>query len=203
MQIFMTKSDANYDYSNNKYYFINEFGFLEFYQVGSFDLAFTVHKFDVEQNAISFTIDMDKYPKVYELINSMLDEIEKLKYLRETNIITPEYKMLYDKGYFSWKSDAPANECYNDSEEFVYHCFNIHKTNDLFIFEFICNIEVPYFTVEVNTDRSRYKELRFPVWNFFNNLEGACEKIDSNDEAREILKFYHNQKVKKKSKKSV
>lgn len=201
MQIFMTKSDANNDYSDNKYYFVNECGYLEFYQLGSFDLVFTVHKFDVEQNVVSFTIDMNKYPKVYELINSMFDEVEKLKHLRATNIITPEYKMLYDKGYFSWKSDAPTNECCYDKEGFVYHYFNIHKINDLFIFEFICNSDDPYFTVEVNTDRSRYEKLRFPVWNLFNKLEGACEKIKSNDEVRKILKFYHNQKVKMKSKK--
>ena len=202
MQIFMTESSENYDYSNITYYFVNEYGYLNFHQMGSFDLAFTVHKFDREQNIIPFIIDKDKYPKVYELITSMLNEIEELKYLRGTNRIIPEYEMLYEKGYFSWKSDAPANECCHNGEEFVYHYFNIHKDNDSYIFEFICNIDALYFTVEVNTDRSRYANLRFPVWKFFNKLEGACEKIGSNGETREILKFYHDQKVKKKTNKS-
>lgn len=202
MQIFMAESDKHYDYNNNIYYFVNKCGFLAFYQLGSFDLAFSVHKFDVEKRVISFSINKNEYPKVYELIKSMLNDIEKSKYLRETNIITPEYKMLYDKGYFSWKSDAPANECCNYKEEFEYNYFNIHNGNDSYIFEFVCNNDSPHFTVEVNTDRSRYEKLCFPVWDFFNKLEGVCEKIESNDETREILKFYHKQKVKKKSKKS-
>ena len=202
MQIFMTGSDNHYNYSNNQYYFVNECGYLKFYQLGSFDLAFTVHKFDDEKSVISFNIDKNEYSKVYELITDMLDAIEKLKYLRETNIISPEYKELYEKGYFSWKSDAPVNENCNYKEDFIYNYFSIHKGNNSYMFEFICNTDKPYFTVEVNTDRSRYAGLRFPVWAFFNNLEGACEKVESNDEIREILKFYHNQKVKKITNKS-
>lgn len=198
MEIFMTESDNHYDYSNNKYYFVSECGYFEFYQLGSFDLVFTVHKFDTEKSVIFFNIDKNEYPKVYELITDMLDEIEKLKYLRETNIIRPEYKELYEKGYFSWKSDAPANENCNYKEEFIYNYFSINKGNDSYMFEFICNVNAPYFTVEVNTDRSRYAELRFIVWDFFNGLKEVCKKVESNDEIREILKFYHNQKAKRK-----
>ena len=114
MRIFMTESAEHFDYSTNKYYFVNESGYFEFYQSASLDLAFTVHKFWADENVICFNIDKNEYPKVYKLISSMLDEIEKLKYLRETNIIKPEYNQLYEKGYFNWKSDAPANEnCYH------------------------------------------------------------------------------------------
>ena len=199
MQIFMTEHNKKCDYSNNTYYFVNESGYLKFYQAGSFDLAFTVHKFDVDESVISFNINNNKYSKIYEYINSMLDEIEKLKYLRETNIIRPEYKELYEKGYFSWKSDAPANEYCKFNEDFIYNYFNIHKVNDSYIFEFVCNIDTPYFTVEVNTDRSRYAELRFPIWDLFNKIKEICKKVESDEEIREILKFYHNQKVKKKT----
>ena len=202
MKIFMIDLDKNYDYSNKKYYFLNECGYLEFYQLGSFDLAFTVHKFDGKKNVISFNIDKNEYPKVYELINSMLNEIEELKYLRETNIIRPEYKELYKKGYFSWKSDAPANEYCTYKEEYAYNYLSIHQGEDSYMLEFICNIDKPYFTVEVNTDRSRYAELRFPVWNFFHKLNAACEKVGSNDEIREMFNTYNNQKVKKKTNKS-
>lgn len=199
MQLFMMESKENYDYSNITYYFVDESGYLKFHQMGSFDLAFTVHKFDKEENLILFKIDKSNYPKVYELVTSMLNAIEELKYLRGTNIILPEYKMLYEKGYFSWKSDAPADEYCNHNEDFKYHYFNIHKYNDSYIFEFICSIDTPYFTVEVNTDRSRYAELRFPVWDFFNKLKSVCDKVESDDEKREILKNYRDQKVKKKT----
>ena len=195
----MTESKDNYDYSNNTYYFVDELGYLKLYQKGSLDLAFTVHKFNKEDNIIPFKIDKDKYPKVYELITSMFNEIEKLKYLRGTNRLLPEYEMLYEKGYFSWKSDAPADECWNHNEHFKYHYFNIHKDNNSYIFEFICSLDTPFFTVEVNTDRSRYEELRFPVWDFFNKLKNDCDKVESDDEKREILKFYHDQKVKQKT----
>ena len=201
MRIFMTEQDKHYDYSNNTYHFVNECGFLKLCQLGSFDLAFIVYKFDVEKSIISFNIDKDEYPKVYELINSMLEEIERLKYLRETNIIRPEYKKLYEKGYFSWKSDAPVNEYCRSNEDFIYNYFNIHKGDDSYKFEFVCSNDDTSFTVEINTDRSRYAELRFPVWDFFNKLKEVCEKIDSNDEIRNILKSYHNQKVKKKTNK--
>ena len=200
MQIFMTSSDEHYDYSNCTYYFVNEYGYLKFHQMGSFDLAFTVHKFDSEQNKVSFTIGKDKYPQVYGRITSMLAGIEELKYLSGTNRLIPEYEMLYENGYFSWKSDAPANETTYmwHNEDFKYHYFNIHQNADSYIFEFICSTETPYFTVEVNTDRSRYAELRFPIWEFFNKLDEVCENVDE-DKAREILKQYHNQRVNKKN----
>ena len=197
MQIFKLEDTEHYDYSNITYFFINEYGYLKFYQMGSFDLAFTVHKFDAEHNAVSFNIEKDSYPKVYDLITNMLNEIEKLKYLRGTNRIIEEYYSLYEKGYFSWKSDAPANEC-SSNEEFIYNYFNIHKDNNSYVFEFVCNENQPFFTVEVNTDRSRYDILRFPVWNLFNKLDNVCEKIDNLDKVRDNIKSYHIQRVNKK-----
>ena len=198
MQIFMTSSGEDQDYSNYTYYFVNEFGYFVFYQKGSLDLGLTVRKFDSEQNKVSFTIDKDKYPQVYDLITSMFAGIEKLKYLRGTNRLIPEYEMLYEKGYFSWKSDAPAYEYFGHNEDFKYHYFNIHKDDDSYIFEFICSTETTRFTVEVNTDRSRYAELCFPVWEFFNKLKNVCENVDE-DKRREIIKSYHNQRVNKKT----
>lgn len=198
MQIFMTSSRDYYDCCNDTYYFVDECGYLEFYQKGSWDLALTVHKFDNDQNIIPFKIDKDKYPKICELISSMFDGIEELKYLRGTNRIIPEYEMLYKKGYFSWQSDAPANDWSNHDEQFKYNYFNIHNDNGSYIFEFISSVDTPFFTVEVNTDRSRYEELRFPVWDFFNKLDKVCDKVDD-DEKRKILKSYHDQRVRTKN----
>ena len=196
MKIFKTEDVNSYNYITDEYYFVDELGYLNFHQMGSFDLAFTVHKFDIQPNTLSFSIDKDKYPKIHELISSMLDEIENLKYLRGTNRITEEYMMLYEKGYFSWQSDAPANEN-SVKEDFVYNYFNIHKNNNSYIFEFVSNVDSPFFTVEVNTDRSRYMELRFPVWDFFHKLRETCE-LKSEDEKRKILKHYHNQSTRQK-----
>ena len=198
MQIFMTGSDNYYNYSNNQYYFVNECGYLEFYQLGSFDLAFTVHKFDAEKSVISFNIDKNEYSKVYELITDMLDTIEKLKYLRETNIISPEYKELYEKGYFSWKSDAPANEDHLGTQEKIYNYLDIIQHEDAYELKFISNFKGHYYAcvVEVNTDRSRYNSLRFPVWDFFNSLEKVVKEI-SIEELDNVYKERYKELIKK------
>ena len=189
MEIFKTVSDEHYSYCNATYYFVGDNGYLRFYQMGSYDLAFTAHKFNNDDSIVSFEIDKEKYPEINKLIDNMFVGIDGYKFLRGTDRIIEEYQTLFKNGYFSWQSDAPANECSNGP--FIYHYFNIYKNDGIYTFEFVCANDSPFFTVEVNTDRSRYAELRFPVWDFFNKLKIAeIYEVKSYEELSKIIKGY-------------
>ena len=178
MKIFRIVRD-NFDCNSNKYYFVNNNSIMMLYQSLNCDLVFNIKSYNNEKES-SFLIKKEEYPKVYLLIKEMLDNIEKEKYLRNMDIISPEYRELYERGYFSWKSDAPANEL-NEKSEFIYNYFNILIFEDYVEFRFINNINMQRYTVEVNTDRSRYGKFRFEVFDFFKNLECVCEQTDSKD----------------------
>lgn len=163
--------EYNYDCSSNHFYFINGDAIVCFYQGLNCDLVFSVYSFST-LNKVEFTISKTEYEKVYDLIDNMLKKMHSKK-------DTLEYKELFQKGYFSWKSDAPANEeAWAINEEFVYNYLNIIATNSAYELEFINNTKSPRFCVEINTDRSRYGIMRFDIWDLYKDLENVCYKED-------------------------
>ena len=118
----------------------------------------------------------------------MLDNIEKEKSLLIGNRLAPEYQELFSNGYFSWKSDAPANEGEWARNPFIYNYLNIKPNDNSYRFEFINNINKPFFNVEVNTDRSRYGKYRFYVVDFFKELGNTCEEIEDKEEVRKLIR---------------
>lgn len=186
MEIFRTVCD-NFDCDDNIYYFVNNDSIMKFYQSLNCDLVFNIMSSNIEKEN-SFLIKKDEHPKVYLLIEKMLNNIEKEKYLRNMDRISPEYRELYENGYFSWKSDAPANEL-DLKGKFIYNYLNILISKDCFEFKFINNINTQVYSVEVNTDRSRYGKLRFEVFDFFKNLECVCNQINSKDVMVQLRKI--------------
>ena len=191
MKIFkITDNKTTYSYEKNQYYFVGDDFWVKFFQGGNLDLVLYVNTFNKVKDKVSFSVKKEEYPEIYKLIFEMLQGIEKNKYLNYCDgkkIIAPEYKELFEKGYFSWQSDAPANEeDWGSSKSFLYNYFNIISMDNEYRLEFINNVKKEYFSIEVNTDRSRYGTLRLDVWDFFNKLKDTCKEI-SYDESRIIL----------------
>lgn len=179
----------NHDCSDDHIFFVTEEAYLKFYQSGNYDLVFSVNTFPDLKSSAKFKIKKEEYPFVHDLIKNMLNKIENHKILRGSNFIDPDYQLLYKDGYFSWQSDAPANEL--SKEGFVYNYLNILLDEDgSYILEFINNTNETNFCVEVNTDRSRYGSIRFDVWDFFNGLGEVVEKIDTHEKAIEIIRTH-------------
>lgn len=178
--------EYNYDCSANHFYFINDDAIVCFYQALNCDLVFSVYSFN-NLNKIEFIISKTKFKKVYELIHNMLNEMHS----REDIL---EYNKLFEKGYFSWKSDAPANEeAWTSNEEFVYNYLNIITTESAYKLEFINNTSNPRFSVEINTDRSRYGRMRFNIWDLYKKLENVCykdSKTTLNDNFKQLALKY-------------
>jgi len=167
MQKIINVKEYNYDCSNNHFYFIDDNAIICFYQGLNCDLVFSIHTFDSVDKVI-FTISESEFKEIYDLIDNMLNEIQSRKDILE-------YTELFEKGYFSWKSDAPANEEeWNSNNQFIYNYFNIIPTHSAYKLEFINNTNNPRFCVEINTDRSRYGRIRFDIWDLYKKLESVC-----------------------------
>lgn len=163
--------EYNYDCSANHFYFINDDAIVCFYQGLNCDLVFSVYSFN-KLNKVEFIISKTEFKKIYDLIDNMLKEMH-------SKGDALEYRKLFEKGYFSWKSDAPANEeAWASNDEFVYNYLNIITTETAYKLEFINNTNNPRFCVEINTDRSRYGRMRFNIWDLYKNLENVCCKVD-------------------------
>ena len=184
--------EYNYDCSNNHFYFINDDAVACFYQGLNCDLVFSVYSFN-NLNKVVFTISKTEFKKVYNLIDNMLKEMDSRK-------DTLEYKELFQKGYFSWKSDAPANEeSWASNDEFVYNYLNIIATESKYKLEFINNTSNPSFCIEINTDRSRYGSMRFDIWDLFKNLENVCHKENKEtlkDNVKQLALKYQKNNIK-------
>lgn len=197
MKVFQTIID-NRDCDNNYFYFINDDSVLNIYQGLNCDLMFTIYSYLGIKDKVSFVVRQDEYPEIFDLITNLLDRIESMKYLRIGNIISPEYRELFAKGYFSWQSDAPANEedWGNSDKPFVYNYFNILPLENAYELLFVNNSNNYLFSVEVNTDRSRYGQLRFEVFDFFKKLDGTCEKLENEKQVRDYVRTrINNNKV--------
>ena len=169
MEIYNLKK-YNFDCSYNNYYFISDNAMLQLYQSLNYDLVFYVNMYQNILKTVNFEIKSDEFPEIYSLINKMLVNIK--------NENSSDYNRLFEKGYFSWKSDAPANEEEITKKSFIYNYFNIVESDDAYILEFVNNINKHRFSVEVNTDRSRYGSIRFDVYNLFKDLNDVCSIID-------------------------
>ena len=176
--------ENNPSWSDNKFYFIGEDSYMKFYQKPSFDLAFTVSQIN-ESDKNVFTVSKEENPMVYDLITKMLSSMGERKVLRDYKTLNPFYQDLFENGYFSWKSDAPS---FTYDESVVYNYLNIIPADKCYNLVFIKNTDTPFYTVEVNTDRSRYGNLVFDVQDFFNDLEKACETLDSSEELRNHIR---------------
>lgn len=183
MEKIINMTEYNYDCSDNHFYFINDDAITYFYQSLNCDLVFSINSFN-SLNKVEFIISKTKFKEVYDLIDNMLKEM----YLNKD---TFEYQKLFEKGYFSWKSDAPANEeAWTSNADFVYNYFNIIPDESSYKLEWINNTKKPRFCVEINTDRSRYGSMRFYIWDLFKNLENACikeNKITLRENVRQII----------------
>lgn len=173
MEIFNVKKD-NFDCSDNNYYFINDEALMCFSQGLNCDLTLSVNTYPNIEGKVSFIIDKKEFKDIYDLIHNMLEEIHRRK-----DVLG--YNELFEKGYFSWKSDAPANEeLWGTKDEFIYNYFNIIPMESAYILEMVNNTDNYIFCIEINTDRSRYERIRFDVFDFFKNLEHVCHEEDSN-----------------------
>ena len=186
MQKLINVKKDNYDCCDNSFYFINNEAIVHFYQSPNYDLIFSILVLN-NSNKVTFVVSQEGFKKLYDLIDSMLNEIHSRK-----DILG--YQELFEKGFFSWQSDAPANEeAWNTNDKFVYNYFNIIPLESAYKLEFANSTNNPRFTVEINTDRSRYDRIRFDVWDFYKGLENVCnivEEITFNDTIKQhVLKY--------------
>ena len=189
MEIYKTKK-YNYDCSLYTYHFINDdLSTMSFHQTLNRDLVFDVEGGiqESDSNEYSFVIKKSEFKEVYDLIENMLQSMKKrndewvkrIQAIGSSLEVMPEYRELFEKGYFSWKSDAPANEDNLGTQSKIYNYLDIIQHENEYELKFISNYKGSFYAcvVEVNTSRSRYDSLRFPVWDFFKNLEKVCEEI--------------------------
>lgn len=197
MEIYKTKKNVH-GWNPYTYHFISDEAEMIFHQGGSFDLLFTVNPYELDKlkNEYTFIIKKSEFKEVYDLITNMLKSMKKqndewvkrIQAIGSSLEVMPEYKELFEKGYFSWKSDAPANEDDLETQEKKYNYFSIIPHDDEYELVFIIGYKLSIwgFSVEVNTDRSRYNSLRFDVFTFFKKLEKVCEET-SMEELNRIL----------------
>ncbi len=210
MRIYKTNK-SNFDCSPYTYHFINDdLSTMHFHQTLNCDLVFDVEEGpkDTDSNEYSFIIKKSEFKEVYDLIENMLKSIKERndEWVKRVQTIgsklkaMPEYKELFEKGYFSWKSDAPITEDHLGThfETHKYNYLDVIQHEDAYELKFISNYKGTYYAcvVELNTSRSRYGVLRFPVWEFFNKLEKVCEEI-SMEELRSIYKEIYKELIKK------
>ena len=124
MEIFKVVSEQTaHGCDRNEYYFVGDDFWVKFFQGGNLDLMLYVNTFQEVKDKVSFSITKEEHPKVYKLISKMLDGIEDKKYIEFSDgkrKLATEYSDLFKKGYFSWQSDAPANEeDYGKSKDFI------------------------------------------------------------------------------------
>ena len=165
-----------------------------FYQAGSRDIMFSIYP-KVYNKEFNLEITKDDDYLLYNLVNKLYDSITTKKFLDypEDRVDSFDFKDLYDGEKITWKSDAPVNEnSYN--EEFKYNYLNIYKENEKYIFKFINNSVMNCYTIEFNTDRSRYERFVYPFIIFFNDLEKIIEPYRQID----IDEYLHYEKIKKK-----
>ena len=180
MKIYKTKGSSRRFSSPYTYYFINDEAVMFFDQGENGDLSFTVESnLEYEKEEYTFAIKKSEFKEVYDLITNMLesmkkrnDEWVKRAYECGSKIdMMPEYRELFEKGYFYWKSDAPANEDELGWERVKkYNYLSIIPHDDEYELVFTIGYKSIWLwgdTVSVNTDRSRYNVLRFDVWDFF------------------------------------
>lgn len=183
-----------YDCNKYSYEFSLENVKILFYQAGSRDLMFNVYpkeyikEFDLEIK------EEDNY-LLYRLVDKLYYSITTRKFLdyKEDRVDSFNFKDLYDGEKITWKSDAPINEnSYN--EEFKYNYLNIYKEHDKYVFKFIDNSDMKRFTIEFNTDRSRYERFVYPFMIFLQDLEEITEPYRQID----IDEYLHEEKIMKK-----
>lgn len=187
MQKIINVKKFNYDCCDNHFYFISDDAIIDFYQALNCDLLFSVFNFNNLSN-VSFIVSEKDFKEVYDLIDEMLNEIHSRK-----DILG--YNNLFEKGFFSWQSDAPANEDAWNNSFFIYNYFNIIPMHSAYKLEFVNNTNKPRFSVEVNTDRSRYDRIRFDVWDFYKKLEKVCPLVDKNVLNEIVKKMTLNRKT--------
>lgn len=169
MQKIINVREYNCDCSSNHFYFINDDAVVCFYQALNHDLIFSAHTFN-GSDKVTFLITKDEFSEVYDLIDAMLTQIHSRKDVYG-------YNELFEKGHFYWQSDAPAND-WAGNDGFIYNYISIIPTESAYKLEFINNTNFPYFSVEVNTDRSRYGSIGFAICTFYKELANVCSEED-------------------------
>lgn len=156
-----------FDISNHSIKFIGEDFVTEFYQSGNQDLNLVT--FSCNKKIIIEIKKSERYNlyMLFDIFYKSLDNY-KSKY---------GYAELFEKGYFSWKSDAPSNEYLNSSNnKLIYNYLNIYNKEDSYLMELINNTNKNDFVIEFNTNRSRYGILVCPVWDLFSNLKTCTDE---------------------------
>jgi len=171
----LVKENKQNDVHNISYYFKNDNGILNLYQAESGDLIFSACSYPNYHRKLDFEISKDEYYQLYMFLN---DSLNKMKNKKDSDI-------LFEKGFFSWQSDGP-----------VCNYLNILEIKDTVILEMINNTKENQFSVEVNTDRSRYNDFRLDMIDLYTGLKEILNKPQISME--EYL--YHEDKklVKKK-----
>lgn len=137
-----------------------------FYQSPNGDLSLTTYSNIIDNKVLEIRKD-DNY-QLYMIFHKFYQSLDdyKEKY---------GYKELFETGYFSWKSDAPANELASNTP-FIYNYLNIVPGNDVYKLELINNIKDNTFIIEFNTDRSRYGILVLCVYQLLKDLRELTNK---------------------------
>ena len=199
IKVYRVKNIDACDWMDSEYYFIKDDAYLKICQGGNKDLYFKVNTFGIVKKDASFKVKKSELPGIYKLIKEMLDKYETDDYkyiISETKKwVCEEYKELFEKGYFSYRSDAPADE-YSDT--FVYNYFSVKSNEDEYELSFSNSLETYYFVVEVNTDRSRHGRLRFPVMEFYTSLKDELPEVTDYEVVRgELTRTYEMIQTKK------
>lgn len=157
---------------------------IVFEQSGNRDLYFLCYCNNYIKE-ITLSINNDDYI-LYTLLQNLYNEIIELQQ-KDYNKFT---KNLINRNYLSLESDDIASPLDNDIK---FNYLNIQKYENEFIIKFINNSKRKNFSIALNTDRSKYKNLIGPFMSLLRNLEKATEEFH-----QITLDEYENIKILKK-----
>lgn len=171
-KIFIDKNVYQYDdLFKEEIHFVDNENEIILLQAGSGDLYFSSLSYD---KLIEMEIDKFNNYQAYMIFDNLYNRVKNSdeKKIDRDDICRD---MLFDGEIISFKSDAPANE-YMD-EEFKYCYLNIYKEEDKYLLKFINDYPNENYSLNINTDRSRYGPYRFTFVKLYRELSNIDNQI--------------------------
>lgn len=169
------KKNCFKDMHEYEYRFNFEDAEIVFKQMGSGDLYFLCYP--CEHKNIELKVTKNDY-LLYKVVERLYNNIVNAEFLKDTNptFYKQELQQLYDGEKISWKSDAMVEFLFSlERQEKIYNYLNIYEKDNFYILEFINNSDTNNFTIEFNTDRSRYRKFVTAFWLFLQDLKEITE----------------------------
>lgn len=179
-KIKIDKSDSGFrDIYDDEIIFIDDKNKIFFHQAGSGDLYFSSWSHDPEIN-----MEIDKFDnyKVYMCFDSLYNKIKRGIEYDPYNYYKDQ---LFDGKIISYKSDA-YSEFMCDEKKYCY--LNIYKLEDKYLLKFINESKTSSYSLNINTDRSRYGGYRILFMELYRDLASIDNQIT-------IDEYLYKQKV--------